>query len=346
MVHQLPTNEKDSKRISLLEQRVEDLENTLLRTANTILEARVAELETSLKESNEECDKLRRRLAETEMAMRKDVSDCGDSDIENICEDVCEDTFKDIEFDRVYGRILKLVNTMKSDCTTAIHFKISMSSLPKFQSPKLSSPSGSPRTPPASPLTPSSAKTPPVSPFTPSSAKIPIHSRTSSMSTGLISSRPNTPSSSIKPPSSIPNSPIMSPARIPAPLKTQGLPSPSSLPNTPTSIRSPTTSLSNPAIQQSLRLSRSRTPSLSNLSNLASSCNYDSSIPSPLGAQSSQSPNGISSIPSYHSNIPSGHAPKPTGTDTLLMHGRVKNKYSQNYSNLTQSTPSSQAIKV
>ncbi|CAG8588014.1 1286_t:CDS:2 [Gigaspora margarita] len=340
MVHQLPANEKESKRISVLEQRVEELENTLLRTANTILEARVAELETSLKESNEECNKLRKMLAEAETAMRKDVSDC-DSDIESICEDACED----IEFERVYGRILKLVNNMKSEGIKAFNSKASIpSGLPKFHSPKLFSPLSSPSSPSSSS---SSPRTPPASPFMPSSAKLPVHSRTPSMSTTFISSRPNTPSSSIKSPSSIPNSPIMSPARIPAPLKTQGLPSPSSIPNTPTAVRSPTTSLSNPAIQQSLRLSRSRTQSLSSLSNLASSCNYDSSIPSPLGAQSSQLPNGISSIPSFHSNIPSGLAPKTTtGTDSLLMHGRIKNKYSQNCSNLPQTTPSSQAIRV
>ncbi|CAG8589653.1 13413_t:CDS:2 [Racocetra fulgida] len=319
MVHQLPTNEKESKRISSLEQRVEELEYTFLRTANTLLEARVAELEISLKESNEERDKLRKLLAETEITERKDVSDF---DVENVCENVCEndceDVFEDVcedigsgglddssenskilknfgdkEFERVYGRILKLVDNMKSECTKAIHSKI-------------------------------------PTPFTPMSSKMPIHSRTSSMSATFIPSRPNTPSSSIKS-SSIPSSPITPPARLPAPLKIQNLPSPSSIPNTPTSTRSPTTpvnSLSSPAIQQSLRmLSRSRTPSLPNL---ASSFNYDSSIPSPLGSQSPQS----------------GLAQKSTNTSTLLMHDRAKNRYSQNYSNLAQSTASSQAIKV
>ncbi|CAG8470019.1 15575_t:CDS:1 [Racocetra persica] len=364
MVHQLPTNEKESKRISSLEQRVEELEYTFLRTANTLLEARVAELEISLKESNEERDKLRKLLAETEITERKDVSDF---DVENVCEDICEEVCEDIgsdrlddssenskilknfgdkEFERVYGRILKLVNNMKSECTKAIHSKIPTSSLPKFGSPKFSSPFGSSPfgsspfgSSPfgSSPLGSSpfgsspfgSPKTPPASPFTPMSSKMPVHSRTSSMSATFISSRPNTPSS-IKS-SSIPSSPITPPARLPAPLKIQNLPSPSSIPNTPTSTRSPTTpvnSLSSPAIQQSLRmLSRSRTPSLTNL---ASSFTYDSSIPSPLGSQSSQS----------------GLAQKSTNTSTLLMHDRAKNRYSQNYSNLAQSTASSQAIKV
>ncbi|CAG8517705.1 6960_t:CDS:1, partial [Cetraspora pellucida] len=311
MIHQLSTNEKESKRLSSLEQRVEELEYTFLRTANTILEAKVAELEISLKESNEERDKLRKLLAETEINERKDVSDF---DVENVCEDVCEDVCDDIcedicedvcedgcedigsdgaddgsenskilkknvgdkGFERVYGRILKLVNNMKSECTKAIHSKIPTSSLPKFGSPKFSSPFGSPFSSPFS-----SPKTPPASPFTPMSSKMPVHSRASSMSASFIPSRPNTPSSSIKS-SSIPSSPITPPARLPAPLKIQNLPSSNSI---PTTIRSPTTpvnSLSNPAIQQSLRmLSRSKTPSLTNLS---SSFNYDSSIPSPLGS--------------------------------------------------------------
>ncbi|CAG8683682.1 4628_t:CDS:1, partial [Scutellospora calospora] len=218
---------------------------------------------------------------------------------------------------------------MKSECTKALTFKIpTLSSLPKFNSPKPSSSCSSPKTP--------------TSPFVLSSTKMPVHtvhSKTSSMSAIFISSRPNTPSSSIKS-SSIPSSPITPPARIPAQLKTQNLPTSSSIPNMPTAIRSPTSSvnsLSNPAIQQSLRMSRSRTPSLTSLT---SSYNYDSSIPNPLGAQSH---NGISSIPSIHSNIPSGFAPKSNGTDSVLMQGRIR-RYSQNYTNLTQSTPS-QAIK-
>src|SRR6185312_16101907 len=66
MVHTVidgPVNEeKELKRIVSLEYRVNELENKLLKEATAALEKRVEELEASLKESNEERDKLRETL--------------------------------------------------------------------------------------------------------------------------------------------------------------------------------------------------------------------------------------------------------------------------------------------
>nr|CAG8461745.1 12189_t:CDS:2 [Entrophospora candida] len=170
------------KRIFSLEQRVAELENQLLRASASALEKRVKELEFSLKESNEEC-------------------------VEEVI---------DKESDIIYERILKLVETMKLDCTRSINFKIPVhSGLPKFPTRQNS----------RSNL--SKASTANIArPRTPSLAG---------------ASRPSTPSGIQRPSTPSPTSLTSSPSCIQRPSTPSGIQSPSSIqrPSAPSGIQIP-----------------------------------------------------------------------------------------------------------
>ncbi|CAG8495171.1 14911_t:CDS:2 [Dentiscutata heterogama] len=256
MVHQpiATSDEKELIRISSLEQRIIEFENTLFKTANATLERRVAELENSLKELTQERDKLREIIA-TEW--KNNSIHCvkeyekNDSDEPNSSEDSesSDDTSfrefnssKRFEFESVYGRIWKLVEGMKSDCEKAINQKISpVSNLPKFPVKQNSTSNSRPGTPKnQSPIVSS-----------------PARSRASSVSNISIPSRSNTPNG-IKIPSvssSIASTKMQTPSRI------QNFSPPdsytSSRPNTPSNLSS---SIINPIQNNSLSHLNSKMP--------------------------------------------------------------------------------------
>ncbi|CAG8452452.1 5928_t:CDS:2 [Acaulospora colombiana] len=297
-----PTDEKELKRISTLEQRVAEFENTLLRTAAAALEKRVAELEVSLKESNEECDKLRKTIVEMGSARKRDTvpgakeenvsekvdftSESGDekdnekdtfessdeqednnSEVSDTLTSLPENVvFDDREAEVIYGRILKLVENMKSDCTKAINLKIP--------------------------------------------TMMPGRSRAPSVSGVFIPSRPSTPSNGHQISPSISNSPtrMVTPSRVPSLPSLNG-----SRPSTPSSgayslinsIGSLSSSpQSSPVIAHNLRrksssISRPRTP------------NWSPSCSAP-GTQSPPLCNGISIQSNHHASIISSGVPKST----------------------------------
>lgn len=213
-------DEKREKRLNSLELRTIEVENTLLRTSKAALEKRVAELEASLKETNEECNTLKQTIAhmnmkspEKEVAPSKNIeinvevlNDTTNEDISDVISDINK------EEEIIYERILKLVENMKSDCQKAINMKIPTESQlpmrPMRQSPKsISSKSPSPTdglispskmsrpwTPVSIPtsrtVTPSGA----ISPPNPISSHIPTKNPTSPNKTSHLPSRSNTPS--------------------------------------------------------------------------------------------------------------------------------------------------------
>ncbi|CAB5213246.1 unnamed protein product [Rhizophagus irregularis] len=216
-------DEKREKRLNSLELRTIEVENTLLRTSKAALEKRVAELEASLKESNEECNKLKQTIAhisvkspEKEVSslknIEKDEKVLNNTTNEDILDDI-SDVISNInkEEEIIYERILKLVENMKSDCQKAINMKIpTESQLPmrpmrqsaKSISSKSPSPDGlispsktisRPWTPVSIPtsrnVTPSGAISPPNS----LSSHIPTKNPTSPKASHL-PSRSNTPS--------------------------------------------------------------------------------------------------------------------------------------------------------
>ncbi|CAG8508780.1 4064_t:CDS:2 [Acaulospora morrowiae] len=320
-----PTEEKELKRISSLEQRVAELENTLLRTAAAALEKRVAELEASLRESNEECDKLRKTIVDMESACKKviprtkeeDTFEVNDFTSEGDEKDSEKDSEKDIfesseeqdnnspeisdapsvsfddkEAEVIYGRVLKLIENMKSDCTKAIHLKIHTSMLGRSRAPSVSGI------------------------FTPS--------------------RPATPSSGHQVSSNISNSPT----RIP-PSRISSLPSPngshvSSRPGTPSGVHSISTlnstgsSSSSTVISHNLRrksssISRPRTP------------NWLPNCSTPSGAQSPPSCNGIGIQSNLHSSIiPSGIPSNlPSKSTNIPMHIPSMRHFSKSHDSWT-----------
>lgn len=129
-------DEKREKRLNSLELRTIEVENSLLRTSKAALEKRVAELEASLKESNEECNKLKQTIAhisvkspEKEVSPLKNIekneevlNNTTNEDISDDISDVISNINKEEEI--IYERILKLVENMKSDCQKAINMKI------------------------------------------------------------------------------------------------------------------------------------------------------------------------------------------------------------------------------
>src|SRR2546426_22275 len=142
LFEQARVDEKREKRLDSLEQRTIEVENMLLRTSNSALEKRVAELEASLKESKEESNKLRQTIAHMKSA-EKDVTPslkkeenieinekgliCNEDKKDyNIIDNSINDEVSDLtssiskEEEIIYERILKLVENMKSDCQKAI----------------------------------------------------------------------------------------------------------------------------------------------------------------------------------------------------------------------------------
>ncbi|CAG8562965.1 10513_t:CDS:1 [Diversispora eburnea] len=364
-----PNDEKELKRISSLEQRVAELENTLLRTAQVALEKRVAELENSLKESNEECNKLRKTITEMESVERKVVisqkgedifeksdftSESGDekysekdmcesSDEQDVSSEISDTlseltSFDDKEAEIIYGRILKLIENMKSDCTKAINLKIpTMSQLPKLpmrtNTIKSNTTSINTQTNIASVTSPSVPKIP--SPT--SQSRMPGRSRTPSISGVYISSRPSTPSALTNSNNHQITSNLFSNSsttRMPAPSRMTSLPSLnssyiSSRPNTPSNVLSnvpsnplnsnvPSDTPSNTPFTNSVSSHNLRRKS--SISTWKSSCNYSSSRP-----ETPPFYNGISSgIPSnlntLNTSINLGNTPSPSKSTNIPMH--------------------------
>ncbi|CAJ0905498.1 2661_t:CDS:2 [Entrophospora sp. SA101] len=183
------------KRIFSLEQRVAELENQLLRASASALEKRVKELEFSLKDN----------YVNSDSDSKEDYNSIGSG------EEVI-----DKESDIIYERILKLVETMKLDCTRSINFKIPVhSGLPKFPTRQNS----------RSNL--SKASTANIArPRTPSLAG---------------ASRPSTPSGIQRPSTPSPTSLTSSPSCIQRPSTPSGIQSPSSIqrPSAPSGIQIP-----------------------------------------------------------------------------------------------------------
>src|SRR5256885_2020983 len=99
MVHPLTertqNDEKELKRLNSLEQRVVEVENELLRVSAAALEKRVAELEASLKESNEERDKLRQTISHMKSAEKNITPSKKKDSIEGKDGLFCSDNEKD-----------------------------------------------------------------------------------------------------------------------------------------------------------------------------------------------------------------------------------------------------------
>ncbi|CAG8575477.1 22316_t:CDS:2 [Cetraspora pellucida] len=292
------SDEKEQIRLSSLELRITEFENSFLRTANASLEKRVVELENSLKESTQECVKLREMIA---IRMENDSFNSS----------------KKYEFESAYGRIVKLVEEMKSEGVKAINLKISsVSNLPKFPAKVSNSRPGTPKN--QNSITSS-----------------PARSRASSVSNISIPSRSNTPSG-IKIPSSAANAAnAINVTSAVSSLKVPNLSPPnshtSSRPTTPSSTRS--TNIINPIQNNSVNSVskmplRSRTPiwpsctnssrpSTPNNSNTSSNTLNTQNIPNISITQSPLCNDIASNIldvdPSIHSNISSVLASKSTG---------------------------------
>ncbi|CAG8531681.1 13890_t:CDS:2 [Dentiscutata erythropus] len=304
MVHQpiATPDEKELIRISSLEQRIIEFENTVFKTANATLERRVAELENSLKEITQERDNLREIIA----------TQWKNNSIHRF------NSSKRFEFESVYGRVWKLVENMKSDCEMAINQKISpVSNLPKFpvkQNPISNSRPGTPKN---------------------QSSKIssPARSRASSVSNisvPSIPSRSNTPNG-IRTPSVVSSSITSSKMQTPSRIQNFSPPDSytSSRPNTPSNLSS---SIINPTQNNSLSHLNSKMP-LRSRTPIWPSCNNSSRPSTPNSSKTiSNTPNTHISIavthsplcediisnvpdddPSIHSNIQSGLSSKSTG---------------------------------
>ncbi|GET02743.1 hypothetical protein GLOIN_2v1735022 [Rhizophagus clarus] len=219
---QVRADEKREKRLNSLELRTIEVENTLLRTSKAALEKRVAELEASLRESNEECNKLRQTIAHMNLkSSEKDVTPSKkeeniEKNLNDIDNSISEESISNIskEEEIIYERILKLVENMKSDCQKAINMKIPTESQlpmrPMRQSSKsfsskspsptdgLISPSkmiGRPWTPSIGISIPASrAATPSSGAISPPNSQIPTKNSVSPTKTSHIPSRSNTPS--------------------------------------------------------------------------------------------------------------------------------------------------------
>jgi hypothetical protein len=229
---QVRADEKREKRLNSLELRTVEVENTLLRTSKAALEKRVAELEASLKESNEECNKLRQTIVHMNMKnSEKDVTSSKKEEnivenldkIDNFTNEDISDLISNIskEEEIIYERILKLVDNMKSDCQKAINMKIpTESQLPMRPMTRQSSKSFSSKSPSPTDGLISPSKMIGRS-FTPTLTSIPT-------------SRAVTPSGAISPPnpmsSHIPmkNSNPSSPTKNPSPISPTKNPSPTS----------------------------------------------------------------------------------------------------------------------
>ncbi|CAG8682465.1 18250_t:CDS:2 [Racocetra persica] len=227
------SDEKEQIRLSSLELRITEFENTFLRSANASLEKRVVELENSLKESTKECVKLREMIANGPVHRKKYFGKNGSGE----------------------PNYVKLVEDMKSEGVKAVNLKIpSVSNLPKFPakpSPANNSRPGTPKNQVPIASSPARSRASSVSNNTSRSRASSISNNTS------IPSRCNTPSSGIKIPSTAMNalnavsaanaaasSPITS-TKSQTPLKVQNLSSPnshtSSRPTTPSNLSRPIT---------------------------------------------------------------------------------------------------------
>ncbi|CAG8475110.1 15800_t:CDS:1 [Funneliformis caledonium] len=306
MVHTLfehpPKDEKELKRLSTLEHRVVEVENQLLRASSAALEKRVAELEVSLKESNEECVKLRQTIAHMKVAEKNVIPSMKEDIIEKKeCLNSKNDTdsleksdvisINDKEEEIIYERILKLIENMKSDCQKSINLKIPASShLPKAptrQGSRLSLSSKSP-SPTDGLISPSKmigrSRTPSLIGMSPIS-----------ILSAIPSSKPGIPSGAISPPnpgsnSQIPASRMFAPTRSPS-LISQNKTQLPSRPNTASGNYSSPNSINNPVTPLNTRKqSRPRTPSW------PPKCSNLPSRPT--------TPSGLISPPSSH--IPSG----------------------------------------
>uniref|UniRef100_A0A1D1YI67 Uncharacterized protein n=1 Tax=Anthurium amnicola TaxID=1678845 RepID=A0A1D1YI67_9ARAE len=234
-------DEGREKRLDSLEQRTIQVENMLLRTSQAALEKRVAELEASLKESNEECDKLKQTIAHMQSAEKDVTSSKKEENIEiiknglicnekkdytdNFTNDELSDSTSSIskEEEIIYERILKLVENMKSEGQKAINMKIpTESQLPMRPATRQSSKSISSKSP-----------SPTDGLISPSKMIGRVWTPTSGISvlTNIPTSRAATPSGAISPPNStqIPTKSPTSPPNKPSQLPSQ-LPSRSSTP--------------------------------------------------------------------------------------------------------------------
>ncbi|RHZ84996.1 hypothetical protein Glove_74g17 [Diversispora epigaea] len=382
-----PNDEKELKRISSLEQRVAELENTLLRTAQVALEKRVAELENSLKESNEECNRLRKTITEIENVERKVVISQKEEDIfekndftsesgdEKYSEkDMCESSdeqdvsseisdtlseltsFDDKEAEIIYGRILKLIENMKSDCTKAINLKIpTMSQLPKLPMRTNTIKSNTTTntnthtnitsvTSPNIPKIPSPTSSSQLISSITSQSRMPGRSRTPSVSGVYISSRPSTPSTLTNSnnhqiTSNLLNFSNSSTTRMTAPSRMTSLPSLnssyiSSRPNTPSNVLSnvPSNVSSNVSSNALNSNVPSDTPSNTNsvsshnlrrkssISTWKPSCNYNSSRPETPPLYNGISSGIPSNLNSLNSSIHLGNTPSPSKSTNIPMH--------------------------
>ncbi|RIA94639.1 hypothetical protein C1645_817689 [Glomus cerebriforme] len=240
---QVQTDEKREKRLDSLEQRAVEVENKLLRTSNSALEKRVAELEASLKESNEECNKLRQTISHMKSAekdvipsKKEDIVEVKNglickNDVDNFNNDEISDVISSIskEEEIIYERILKLVENMKSDCQKAINMKIPTESQLPMRPTRQGSKSSASKSPsPTDGL---------ISPSKMIGRSWTPNSGISVITSSIPTSRAVTPSGAISPPTmsrQIPQIPTKSPG---SPNKASQLPSRS---NTPSGIYSPT----------------------------------------------------------------------------------------------------------
>jgi len=262
LLEHVRADEKGEKRLDSLEQRTIEMENVLLRASKTALEKRVAELEASLKESNEDCNKLRQTIAHMKSAEkdvtpsnkeenieRKDDSliysddkkdDNDNNSINDINDEIPSDLISTIskEEEIIYNRILTLVENMKSDCQKAINMKIPTES--------------------QLPMRPMRQGSKSVSSKSPSPTGGIISSFGISVMTNIPTSRAGTPSGAISPPNTMSSRQIPIIKSPSSPNKTSHLPSRS---NTPSGIHSPSSIVNNIPITSLNKKQRQRTGS-------------------------------------------------------------------------------------